>query len=61
MGEKKKPEDWTESVASEFRLMKTRNEKMEKVFGWISSEDVQRSIYSSIFDYLSEIPQHLRH
>lgn len=52
MGERKKPEEYTESVASEFDLMKNRNEKMEKVFGWISSEDVQKS-KSLFFTFLN--------
>jgi len=44
MGEKKKPEEYTESVATEFTKMRSRNEKMERVFGWITSEEVQKGI-----------------
>jgi hypothetical protein len=46
MGEKKKYEEYNENVESEFNMMKTRDEKKQKVFGWISSEDVQNGINS---------------
>jgi len=44
MGEKKKPEQWNEDPKSEFKLMRTRNEKMQKVFGSITEEQIQESI-----------------
>jgi hypothetical protein len=42
MGERKKPEEYSENLESEFKVMKSLDEKKQKVFGWITSDDVQK-------------------
>lgn len=44
MGEKKTPQQWGADSTAEFKLMRTRNEKMERIYGSITEEQVKAGV-----------------